>query len=55
MKWWHMRIWKYILHVVERVFVEGAFTRSISLGIWGSARFATQIKWAKQMKKKLKN
>jgi hypothetical protein len=35
------------MNVVGRVFVEGAFTRSVSLGIWGSARFATQIKWAK--------
>jgi hypothetical protein len=55
MRGWHVRRLIIIIHVVERVFVEGVSTPSLSLGTCGIVRFVMQREWIKQMKKELKN
>jgi hypothetical protein len=52
---WQFRLQHNITPVVERIFVEGVYTPSVSLETLESVHFVKQIEWAKQMKKKLKN
>jgi hypothetical protein len=53
MRSWQIRLWKYILNVAERVYVEGAYTHSLNLVTWGNVHFVNQRNIEKQMKKKL--
>ena len=48
-------MWKYIIHVAERAFVEAVFAPSMSLETMTSVHFVKQRERAKQMKKKLKD
>jgi hypothetical protein len=50
MRGWLRRLPKNIIHVVGRVFVQGAYTPSVSLEIVTGVPFAMQREWAKQMK-----
>jgi hypothetical protein len=49
-----MRLWKRIINVAERAFVEGAFTPSVRLVALASVHFAMPTELAKHKKKKLK-
>ena len=48
-----MNVPKLIIHVAEKVFVEGAYTPSVSLKTIGHAHFVKQIEQGKQTKKEL--
>jgi hypothetical protein len=43
------------IHAAGSMFVEGAYTPSVSLEILGNVRSAKQREWEKQMKKMLRN
>jgi hypothetical protein len=54
MRSWKIWLRKYIIHVVGRIFVEGAFTPSVNLETVGNVRSAMKELLAKQLKKQFK-
>jgi hypothetical protein len=50
MKSWQPRKWKNKIHAVERAFVKGACTPSLSLETWVSAHIAIPTDVTKEMK-----